>query len=88
MKWLQKEGSHMKPSSKIYFVSGVLATLGALSLVYITFKDTDLSPKQLLNDGKRFIKRSIRNGDRMLDETLENLDEEAQAIIKDAKELA
>ncbi len=78
----------MKPSSKIYFVSGVLATLGALSLVYITFKDTDLSPKQLLNDGKRFIKRSIRNGDRMLDETLENLDEEAQAIIKDAKELA
>ena len=77
----------MKPSSKIYFVSGVLATLGALSLVYITFKDTDLSPKQLLNDGKRFIKRSIRNGDRMLDETLENLDEEAQAIIKDAKEL-
>ena len=88
MKWLQKEGSHMKTSSKIYFVSGVLATLGALSLVYITFKDTDLSPKQLLNDGKRFIKRSIRNGDRMLDETLENLDEEAQAIIKDAKELA
>jgi len=78
----------MKTSSKIYFVSGVLATLGALSLVYITFKDTDLSPKQLLNDGKRFIKRSIRNGDRMLDETLENLDEEAQAIIKDAKELA
>ena len=78
----------MKPSSKIYFVSGVLATLGALSLVYITFKDTDKSPKQLLNDGKRFIKRSIRNGDRMLDETLENLDEEAQAIIKDAKELA
>ena len=77
----------MKTSSKIYFVSGVLATLGALSLVYITFKDTDLSPKQLLNDGKRFIKRSIRNGDRMLDETLENLDEEAQAIIKDAKEL-
>ena len=78
----------MKPSSKIYFVSGVLATLGALSLVYITFKDTNKSPKQLLNDGKRFIKRSIRNGDRMLDETLENLDDEAKAIIKDAKELA
>ena len=78
----------MKPSSKIYFVSGVLATLGALSLVYITFKDTDKSPKQLLNDGKRFIKRSIRNGDRMLDETLENLDDEAKAIIEDAKELA
>ena len=78
----------MKTSSKIYFVSGVLVTLGALSLVYITFKDTDKSPKQLLNDGKRFIKRSIRNGDRMLDETLENLDDEAKAIIKDAKELA
>ena len=78
----------MKTSSKIYFVSGVLATLGALSLVYVTFKDTDKSPKQLLNDGKRFIKRSIRNGDRMLEKTIENLDEEAQAIIKDAKELA
>ncbi|GEM_PF-2921067 len=78
----------MKTSSKIYFVSGVLVTIGALSLVYVAFKDTDKSPKQLLNDGKRFIKRSIRNGDRLLDKTLENLDEEAQAIIKDAKELA
>lgn len=78
----------MKTSSKIYFVSGVLATIGALSLSYVAFKDTDKSPKQLLNDGKRFIKRSIRNGDRMLDETLENLDDEAKAIIKDAKELA
>ena len=78
----------MKTSSKIYFVSGVLATIGALSLVYVAFKDTDKSPKQLLNDGKRFIKRSIRNGDRLLDKTLENLDDEAKAIIKDAKELA
>lgn len=78
----------MKTSSKIYFISGVLATLGAMSLVYVTFKDTDKSPKQLLNDGKRFIKRSIRNGDRMLDETLENLDDEAKAIIQDAKDLA
>ena len=78
----------MKTSSKIYFVSGVLATIGALSLAYVAIKDTDKSPKQLLNDGKRFVKRSIRKGDRMLDETLENLDDEAKAIIKDAKELA
>lgn len=78
----------MKTSSKIYFVSGVLATIGAMSLVYVVLKDTDKSPKQLLNDGKRFIKRSIRKGDRMLDETLEKLDDEAQAIIQDAKDLA
>ena len=77
----------MKTSSKIYFVSGVLATVGAMSLAYVVLKDTDKSPKQLLNDGKRFIKKSIHNGDRMLDETLENMDDEAKAIIKDAKEL-
>ena len=77
----------MKTSSKIYFVSGVLATLGALSLVYVAVKDTDKSPKQLLNDGKRFIKRSLRNGDRMIDETLDTIDDEAKAIIQDAKDL-
>jgi hypothetical protein len=77
----------MKTSSKIYFASGVLATIGALSLAYAVFKDTDKSPKQLLNDGKRFIKRSLRNGDRMIDETLDTIDDEAKAIIQDAKEL-
>jgi hypothetical protein len=77
----------MKTSSKIYFVSGVLATLGALSLVYVAVKDTDKSPKQILNDGNRFIKRSLRNGDRMIDETLDTINDEANAIIQDAKDL-
>ena len=77
----------MKTSSKIYFVSGVLATLGALSLVCVAVKDADKSPKQILNDGNRFIKRSLRNGDRMIDETLDTLDDEAQTIIQDTKDL-
>jgi hypothetical protein len=87
MKCRQKEGSLMKTSSKIYFVSGVIATIGAMSLAYALLEDTDKSPKQLLNDGKRFIRKSIRNGDRLLDETIDNIEVEANAVVKEAKKL-
>ena len=78
----------MKTNAKIYFVAGMVTTIGALSLAYVVFKNSDKTPRQFLNDGKRFIKRSVRNGDRMLDETLDNLKGEAQAIIEEAKDLA
>ena len=55
----KKEGSHMKTSSKLYFVLGALATIGTMTLVYCAIQDTDKSPKEILEDSKKLLKKAI-----------------------------
>lgn len=74
----------MKASSKLYFALGALATLGTLTLVYCAIQDTDKSPKELLNDSKKFIQKTVKKGDHLIDETVDTLEKGTKSILKDA----
>jgi len=74
----------MKTSSKLYFALGVLSTLGAMSLVYCAIQDTDKSPKELLDDSKKFIKNTVKHGDRLMDKTVDSFEKETKSILKEA----
>lgn len=74
----------MKTSSKLYFVLGALATLGTMTLVYCAIQDTDKSPKELLDDSKKFIKSTVKKGDRLMDKTIDSLEKETKSALKEA----
>lgn len=74
----------MKTSSKLYFALGALATLGTLTLVYCAIQDTDKSTKELLNDSKKFIQKTVKKGDHLIDETVDTLEKGTKSILKDA----
>lgn len=74
----------MKTSSKLYFVLGALATLGTMTLVYCAIQDTDKSPKELLDDSKKFIKSTVKKGDHLLDKTVDSVEKETKSILKEA----
>lgn len=77
----------MKTSSKLYFALGALTTLGTLTLVYCAIQDTDKSPKELLNDSRKFIKRAVKKGDHLVDETVDSLEKETKSLLKEASNL-
>jgi len=74
----------LKTSSKLYFVLGALATLGTMTLVYCAIQDTDKSPKELLDDSKKFIKSTVKKGDRLMDKTIDSLEKETKSALKEA----
>ncbi len=75
----------MKTSSKISFMSGVIATLGAMSLVYLLLEDTEKTPKQLIDDGKHYIKKNIRKTSHKIDNTIDDIEEDVKAVVKEVK---
>jgi hypothetical protein len=77
----------MKTSSKLYFVLGALATLGTMTLVYCAIQDTDKSPKELLDDSKKFIKSTVKKGDRLIDKTVDSVEKETKSILKEASKV-
>lgn len=77
----------MKTSSKLYFALGALATLGTLTLVFCAIQDTDKSPKELLNDSKKFIHKTVKRGDHLIDKTLDSIEKESKSALKDASNL-
>lgn len=77
----------MKTSSKVYFVLGVLSAVGAMTLVACAIQDTDKSPKRLLKDGKKFIKRSAKKASHLIDETSDMIEKETKSIMKEASEI-
>lgn len=83
----KKEGSHMKTSSKLYFVLGALATVGTMTLVYCAIQDTDKSPKEILEDSKRLLKKTIRKGDHLVNNIADSIEEDTKSLIEDASEL-
>lgn len=83
----KKEGSHMKTSSKLYFVLGALATIGTMTLVYCAIQDTDKSPKELLEDSKKLIKKSIKKGERLANEISDSIEKETKTLVQDASDL-
>lgn len=78
----------MKTSSKIYSMSGIIAALGAMSLVYLLLEDTEKTPKQLVDDGKKYIKKSIRKTNQVIDNTIDDIDSEVKAVVKEVKAIA
>jgi hypothetical protein len=74
----------LKTSSKLYFVLGALATLGSMTLVYCAIQDTDKSPKELLDDGKKSIKRAVKKGDCLMDKAVDSVEKETNSILKEA----
>lgn len=87
MMFTKKEGSHMKTSSKLYFVLGALATIGTMTLVYCAIQDTDKSPKELLEDSKKLIKKSIKKGERLANEISDSIEKETKTLVQDASDL-
>jgi hypothetical protein len=85
--FIQKEGSSMKTSSKVYFVLGALATIGTMSLMYCAIQDTDKSPKQLLRDSKKFVTRTLHRGDHLVKETSDSIMDEAHSLADDANKI-
>ncbi len=83
----KKEGSHMKTSSKLYFVLGALATVGTMTLVYCAIQDTDKSPKEILEDSKKLLKKTIRKGDHLVNDFSDSIEVETKSLIKDASDL-
>ena len=83
----KKEGSHMKTSSKLYFVLGALATVGTMTLVYCAIQDTDKSPKRILEDSKKLFKKTIQKGDQLVDDISDSIEYETKSLIKDASDL-
>jgi len=74
----------MKTSSKLYFALGAFATLGTMALVYSAIQDTDKSPKELLEDSTKFIRSTVKRGDRLMDKTVDSFDNETKSILKEA----
>lgn len=83
----KKEGSHMKTSSKLYFVLGTLATIGTMTLVYCAIQDTDKSPKEILEDSKKLLKKAIRKGNHLVNDISDSIEVETKSLIKDASDL-
>jgi len=83
----KKEGSQMKTSSKLYFVLGALATIGTMTLVYCAIQDTDKSPKELLEDSKKLIKKSIKKGEHLANEISDSIEKETKTLVQDASNL-
>lgn len=77
----------MKTSSKLYFVLGALATIGTMTLVYCAIQDTDKSPKELLEDSKKLIKKSIKKGERLANEISDSIEKETKTLVQDASDL-
>lgn len=77
----------MKTSSKLYFVLGALATVGTMTLVYCAIQDTDKSPKEILEDSKKLLKKTIRKGDHLVNDISDSIEEETKSLIKDASDL-
>lgn len=77
----------MKTSSKLYFVLGALATVGTMTLVYCAIQDTDKSPKEILEDSKRLLKKTIRKGDHLVNNIADSIEEDTKSLIEDASEL-
>lgn len=84
---IQKEGSSMKTSSKVYFVLGALATIGTMSLMYCAIQNSEKSPKQILKDSKKFVKRTLKKGDHLVQETTDAIMDEAHSIAKEANKI-
>jgi len=77
----------MKTSSKVYFVLGALTTIGTMSLMYCAVQNSDKSPEQLLSDSKKFVKRTLKKGDHLVQKTSEAIMDEAHSIAKDANKI-
>lgn len=77
----------MKTSSKVFFVLGALSAIGAMSLVYCAIKDTDKSPQELLDDGKKLIKKSAKKATKVIDETADLIEKETKSIMKEASKI-
>ena len=77
----------MKTSSKLYFVLGALATIGTMTLVYCAIQDTDKSPKEILEDSKKLLKKTIRKGDHLVNDISDSIEVETKSLIKDASDL-
>lgn len=77
----------MKTSSKLYFVLGALATVGTMTLVYCAIQDTDKSPKEILEDSKKLLKKTIRKGDHLVNDFSDSIEVETKSLIKDASDL-
>lgn len=77
----------MKTSSKLYFVLGALTTIGTMTLVYCAIQDTDKSPKELLIDSKKLIKKTMKKGEHLVNDISDSIEEETKSLIKDASDL-
>jgi len=77
----------MKTSSKVYFVLGALSAIGTMSLIYCAIQDTDKSPKKLLKDYKKIVKKSAKKAGHLADETAKSIIRETKSIIKEASEI-
>ncbi len=84
---IQKEGYSMKTSSKVYFVLGALATIGTMSLMYCAIQNTDKSPKQILDDSKKFVKRTLKKGDHLVRETSDAIMDDVNSVVEDANKI-
>lgn len=77
----------MKTSSKVYFILGALSTIGTMILINCVIQESDKSPEKLMKDGKKFIKRSAKRAEHLLDKTTKSIKKEANTIIKEASEV-
>lgn len=77
----------MKAKSKGYFVLGILATLGSLTLVYNCMREADKTPKQLMDDSKKFIQRTVKRGDDLVDQAIDSVETEAKAMMNEASKI-
>lgn len=84
---IQKEGYSMKTSSKVYFVLGALATIGTMSLMYCAIQNTDKSPKQILDDSKKFVKRTLKKGDHLVHHTSDAIMDDVNSVVEDANKI-
>jgi hypothetical protein len=73
----------MKTSSKVYFALGSLTTLGTITLAYYILKDSDKTPKQLLDEGQKIIKNTARKGDQFFENTIDSIKKETKSLLKD-----
>lgn len=73
----------MKTSSKAYFALGSLTALGTITLAYYILKDSDKTPKQLLDEGQKIIKNTARKGDQFFENTIDSIKKETKSLLKD-----
>lgn len=67
----------MKTSAKIYFMLGVLSTIGALAVTYYAKKNNVKTPKELFEKSKE-----------LFNDTVNTLDEEIDSAIEEVKDAA
>ncbi len=59
-----------------------------MSLVYLLLEDTEQTPKELVDDGKKYIKKSIRKTNHVIDNAIDDIDSEVKAVVKEVKAIA